>query len=326
MSSSVSETSSALFRPALHSSPVRWSWVTLEGPDAQDFLHRLTTIHVKALEVGEGRPGCFLTPQGKIRVYFTLWNYRPHEYAFELDAGQTGKWKEDLFSVIDQYTFGEKLTLTDATSTLEPVWIFPSAEDLKHLEFGQLASGKTVALDQGMRICHHGSADFGRPWLTVWSTPEKLTQWIQSTESLWQSILFRTLENWRVQSLRPRVDQEINDTTVPLEVGLKETISVNKGCYPGQEVIEKIISIGSPSRKLVRIEEVFGTPLLGDPIYNLAQPPQEIGQVTTVISSEQSNAPNPILGLVKKIHAKEGLPVQFLTKPSLTGKIAQVII
>jgi folate-binding Fe-S cluster repair protein YgfZ len=106
--------------------PSDWCWISLIGPDAQDFLHRVTTVHARALQPGQGTPGFFLNPQGKVRASFNLWCYREAEYAFEFAAGQGGKWKTELLAAIDQYTFAEKMTLADVTG-LECRWILADA-------------------------------------------------------------------------------------------------------------------------------------------------------------------------------------------------------
>src|SRR4051794_10860791 len=108
-----------IFPITQESSPVRWNWMTLIGPDAQDFLHRVTTVNAKALSPGEGASGCFLTAQGKIRAYFKLWHFDASSFAFEFDAGATSKWKNDLLAAIDQYTFSEKMTVTDLAGKLD---------------------------------------------------------------------------------------------------------------------------------------------------------------------------------------------------------------
>src|SRR4051794_28896477 len=111
-----------IYAPA---SPIRWSWVTLAGPDTLDFLHRLTTVNVRNLDPGQGMHGCFLNAQGRIRSYFTLWYCQTAEFAFEFDAGEDGKLKNELLAAIDQYTFAEKMTLTATPPAPEDSrWIF----------------------------------------------------------------------------------------------------------------------------------------------------------------------------------------------------------
>jgi folate-binding protein YgfZ len=66
-------------------------------------------------------------------------------------------------------------------------------------------------------------------------------------------------EQQRILSLTPKLGAEFksDEATNPLEVNLKSAIHDQKGCYPGQEVVEKIISLGSPSRKLCLLEGVL---------------------------------------------------------------------
>jgi len=306
--------------PASAASPstpdLHWSWVSLIGPDAQDFLHRLTTVNVRGLGEGEGKPGFFLTAQGKVRSYFTLWNYRAGEYAFEFEAGQDDHWKKELLTVIDQYTFGEKITLADVTG-LEPRWIFPDPSDPRF----ELKTGETVAIDEEIRICHHGDRDFGRDWLTVWGRPGRLEQWIDLTLTDAQAVSWDELETWRILANRPRPGLELTEATIPLEVGLADGISENKGCYPGQEVIERIVALGSPARRLSRIDGEGQPPNPGETVLNLGDTPAEVGAVTSVSSCEGKFS---ALALIKKIHAKEGLPVRFSGQPESTGKIVRV--
>jgi folate-binding protein YgfZ len=102
-------------------------------------------------------------------------------------------------------------------------------------------------------------------------------------------------EKNRIEALTPKLGHEFlnNAETNPLEVNLKSAIHENKGCYPGQEVIEKIISLGSPARKLVLLDgntdEILPT-FLYDPATNAA-----VGTLT-------SAADGVALAIVKRTH------------------------
>jgi folate-binding protein YgfZ len=269
-----------------------WSRISLKGPDAADFLHRLTTINVKQMKPGDGRPGFFLTPQGKVRAYFWLWLLSPGEFVFELDPGFDGQWKKNLLSFIDQFHFAEKFEVTE--DALKSRWIFPDTEQGTPL--------RAETSSQGTVLFHHGSSDFGRPWITTWdaeleTSPENLDD-VQ-------------IQNHRVMATRPWVDSEITENTNPLEVGLPEAISGNKGCYPGQEVIEKIISLGAPAKRLVKIEGTGIFPVVGSV---LKSADQEAGHVTTVSPTLHGFI---ALAILKKIFAKEGQAL-LLSENSVT--------
>jgi len=62
-------------------------------------------------------------------------------------------------------------------------------------------------------------------------------------------------EESRILALRPCAGKEfsLDGDVNPLEVNLGHAIADQKGCYPGQEVIEKIIALGSPARRLCQV-------------------------------------------------------------------------
>lgn len=285
--------------------PKDWHWLSLIGPDAQDFLHRITTLNVRQLSVGSGAPGFFLNAQGRIRAGFHLWAYREGEYGLEFAGGETGRWKSELLAAIDQYTFSEKMTLADVQE-LSSAWIF--CEQAPATLEG-LAPGKTLALDEEIRVCHHGDRDFGRHWISVWARGPRLDQWIDRTFPDALPATQEQLEHWRIDAVRPWVDREIlPDATIPLEVGLGDGISSNKGCYPGQEVIERIVSVGSPAKRLALIQGKGPGPRPGDKLLNIASEPTEVGEVT---SCAEINGGFHALALIRKIHARESLPVRI---------------
>jgi folate-binding protein YgfZ len=103
----------------------------------------------------------------------------------------------------------------------------------------------------------------------------------------------------RIESLLPEPGSEFfpDGKTNPLEVNLRDAIAEQKGCYPGQEVIEKIISLGSPARKLCRIRSEG--PLPKAPFTLRDADGNEAGTLTTSAGSTG-------LAIIKRTHLKEG--------------------
>ena len=56
----------------------------------------------------------------------------------------------------------------------------------------------------------------------------------------------------------PGVDVHAEET-IPLEAGLWDEVSVTKGCYLGQEVIERMYSRGRPNKRLMRVRSAAGS-------------------------------------------------------------------
>jgi folate-binding protein YgfZ len=111
------------------------------------------------------------------------------------------------------------------------------------------------------------------------------------------------LERERIGALRPRIDREIvRDVSNPRALGLREAIAENKGCYPGQEVIEKIISLGSPPKRLALLSGTEPAPAVGAVLKD--EKGSDSGTVTSVEREEGEGF--RALALLRKNAAIEG--------------------
>src|SRR5262249_16165677 len=59
----------------------------------------------------------------------------------------------------------------------------------------------------------------------------------------------QALEWWRVVQGIPQYGQDIRDRDLPQETGQTQALNFNKGCYIGQEIVERIRSRGQVHRK-----------------------------------------------------------------------------
>ena len=64
---------------------------------------------------------------------------------------------------------------------------------------------------------------------------------------------FEALEICRIERGIPRYGIDITEKNLPQETGQTHAVSFTKGCYIGQEVVERIRSRGHVNRKLVRL-------------------------------------------------------------------------
>ncbi len=101
----------------------------------------------------------------------------------------------------------------------------------------------------------------------------------------------RVAEGW------PRLGFEIvPGETIPAVTGVAAVaVSFTKGCYPGQELVERMDSRGADAPRSLRIVEVASGAAIGDPV--LADDGTEIGVLTSV-----SPAGGLAIALVKRGH------------------------
>jgi folate-binding protein YgfZ len=112
----------------------------------------------------------------------------------------------------------------------------------------------------------------------------------------------------RISKLTPKIAYEFleDGSTNPLEVNLRHAIHDNKGCYPGQEVIEKIISLGSPPRKLCLLELLPGENRAESHLED-ALPRSILDSATGAeVGTLTSFSKNLGLAIVKRTHQKIG--------------------
>jgi folate-binding protein YgfZ len=58
----------------------------------------------------------------------------------------------------------------------------------------------------------------------------------------------------RIENGKPRYGEDIRDSTLPQETQQMHAVSFTKGCYIGQEIVERIRARGHVNRKLERVE------------------------------------------------------------------------
>jgi len=188
---------------------------------------------------------------GKIRAAFHLScrvsGRGNDEFWLELDAGEDSAWDRALAQAIDEFTFAEKQTLSDPIAQ-ECAWLFGEAS----------AQAVATAVASGLTTIEHGARDFGRPWWSVWGESSKIAEY-KKTLSGAHVATPGQLQEWRTEVVRPWYGNFLSQDVMPLELGLLDGVSQGKGCYPGQEVIERIITQGAPPRRLARVRLADGS-------------------------------------------------------------------
>lgn len=108
------------------------------------------------------------------------------------------------------------------------------------------------------------------------------------------------LETARIEAGIPRFGADMDETNLPQEAGIESrAVSFNKGCYIGQEVINRIRSIGQVSKALrgLRFPDAMATlPAHGDRLFHGEK---EVGHITSALTSPALRA-NIALGYVRK--------------------------
>ena len=116
------------------------------------------------------------------------------------------------------------------------------------------------------------------------------------------------LEAARIEAGQPRFGIDFTRANIPLEAGLEgRALNFEKGCYPGQEVICRINSMGAPARRLMRLSVAGGQ--APEPGTLLFRDGKEVGYITSAVNSKRLGLV-AALGYVGKRHCNAGTALQ----------------
>lgn len=243
----------------------------LQGKDARDFIHRLTTVNAQRLQVGHGTRGLLLTATGKVLASFILLQ-KDTSYCFFSSPLEIAS----LTKEFEKLHFGEALGFREPKGFGYHV----RAEQLNAETLGDFFS---FTLNDGTISW---PSPYGQGLRTIWSERELILE--ADEPNFWQAA--------RIQALCPALEREwmIGESNA-LDVGFTAWIHENKGCYPGQEVIERSLRVGHPSRSLILVEGAVNL-AAGDLLF---VDELQVGKITSALSQQA-------LALVQWKHKNSG--------------------
>jgi folate-binding protein YgfZ len=224
--------------------------IIVTGEDRARLLHAMTTNQVEKLQPGEGCYAFFLNPQGRILSDVNLL-CRENDFLLDVEP----ETREPLYQHLDRYIIADDVTLEDATARLAtlalegPQSLAAAARlgiPIPEKPWSHVAwDGITVARasytgEPGLRFC---VALTGKPPLI------ELLQNAGAIEAGPDAARVVRLEHFQ-----PRYGEDILSTTLSQETQQLHAVNFNKGCYIGQEIVERVRSRGLVHRLLAGVE------------------------------------------------------------------------
>src|SRR5208282_5204194 len=231
------------------------AYLSFTGPDRVRYLNAILTNNIKDLSDGQGNSSLLLNPQGHILA--EIETYALPESLFCLSYAMI---REPLIEWLDKYIIMDDVTLTDESQ-----------------RYGTLAvegPKAAVVVRELTGIDFLALTELGRRETTIASIPCWLKKRSPGGVAGCEFLVERTsLENlWRVLSESveknsggpmgyaalsarrlaqgvPWFGYDFGEKQIPHEAGLEAShISYTKGCYTGQEIVERVRSRGQVNR------------------------------------------------------------------------------
>jgi tRNA-modifying protein YgfZ len=225
--------------------------IAVRGRDRARLLHNLTSNDVKKLTPGAGCYAFLLSPQGRIQADLNLFCFADH---FLIDTEP--ELREKVLSHIRRYIIADQVELEDVTESTGCVGLEGPGAPALLVSLGASAPETPYAHTVwGDRIVAAVTAT-GQPGARIFvPTSGSVTEIVPLLESAGaKAATADDTRTVRIENGRPRYGEDIGDTRLPQETQQMHAINFTKGCYLGQEIVERIRAQGHVNRKLMRIE------------------------------------------------------------------------
>jgi aminomethyltransferase len=209
--------------------------ITARGRDRVRLLHNITSNEVKKMTPGNGCYAFLLNQQGRIQADLCLLCCEDH---FLIDTEP--ELREKVLNLIRRYIISDQVELEDVTSRTAAIGVEgPLAEAL------QPPDGCTKA----------PFSLTGQPGYRIYCAAGDMTKIAGQLEAAGaRPATPGDARVVRIENGKPRYGEDIRETSLPQETQQMHAVSFTKGCYLGQEIVERIRTQGHVNKKLVRLE------------------------------------------------------------------------
>lgn len=271
--------------------------ICLTGNDRVRFLHGQITNDVKRLGVGEGCYAALTTAKGRMESDLNVFHL-PDELLLDFEPGLT----ERVSQRLEKFIVADDVQIVDAA----PHYGLLSVQGPRALDVvqavGLLANGRPekaraiVKISDGTlgdiylanvpRISS-GQGNMGFdvfvPNAALAAVADKLIA--AARQAGGRAGGWTALETARIEAGVPRFGADMDETNLPMECIEQDAMSFNKGCYIGQEVLNRIHTIGHVNKQLrgLRLSDNLKTlPNKGDKLFHHGK---EVGYLTSAVKS-----------------------------------------
>lgn len=236
----------------------RAAWIDLTGrgniratgEDRARLLHSMTTNNIQGLVPGAGCYTFFLTAQGRILADANI--FAMTDYLLIDTEPET---KQRVFDHLDKFIIADDVVLHDFTNDYSTLSIEGplAGEILKGLDV------PVVHLPCGIVEWHHSEiahvCHTGQPGYSAFIPNEHKEDVIRKLTSAGVVQADReAAEVVRIENGKPRYGVDITESSLPQETQQMHAVHPSKGCYIGQEIVERVRSRGHVNKLLVPLD------------------------------------------------------------------------
>jgi folate-binding protein YgfZ len=266
------------------------AWFSFTGADRVRYLNAILTSNIRDLAAGQSAPSLFLNAQGHILAEMEIC-----ALPGRLIAVSYAMVRETLAAQFDKYIIMDDVALEDQSDNTGALALEGPAtpialRELCDVDFNSLGE---LAFTETTISCAHAARNRRSASVIPCRVQRRTVGDVPSAEftisradlpALWialtacaarhggQPIGYNALSALRLEAGIPWFGYDFDQTTLPHEAGLENShINYSKGCYLGQEIVERVRSRGRVNRHLALVEFSGETiPPRGAPLHTAA--------------------------------------------------------
>ena len=280
------------------------SWISLTGDDRVRWLNGMVTNNIRDLAVGRGVYAFLLNAQGRILGDMTVYN-RGESLWVETDRSQI----EKIMATFDHFIIMDDVELKNISEEQTAIGLAgPRSREILNAAGIQVPEMQPLQMITPQCDCDCQcvectvvrSEDAQQESYEIWLAPK-------DAYKTWRALLgagakpvgSEALELQRIVAGIPLYGVDIRERDLPQETEQMRALNFNKGCYVGQEIVERIRSRGNVHRKFSGFAAEGVTAIEAG--MKVVFDEKEVGEVTSVaVQSTPSGERTVALGYIRR--------------------------
>jgi len=262
--------------------------IKLTGEDRARLLHAMTTNHIQQLTPGAGCYAFFLNDKGRILSDANIL-CRPDHFLLDLEPEA----REKIYQHLDHFIIADDVTLEDVTDALATIAVEgPKATQVLQTAGAPIPEGDYSTVEWGSRVVARLNSS-GSLGFFIFAPASEKAQLVAQIEAV--GAMAADAEAFRIVRLehgKARYGDDIGERFLAQEANQPQALHFSKGCYLGQEIVERVRSRGQIHRVLMPL--VMDTKVPPEPGTKLQTGETNVAELT---SSAYSPALDKVVAL-----------------------------
>ncbi|HTW64843.1 MAG TPA: hypothetical protein VME17_09525 [Bryobacteraceae bacterium] len=225
--------------------------IKLTGEDRARLLHAMSTNHIQQLTPGTGCYAFFLNDKGRVLADANVL-CRPDYFLLDVEPES----RLPLYQHLDRYIIADDVTLEDATDSTATIAVEgPRAAEVLQRAGAPVPDAEfaTAEWDQaliGQALVARLNSTGGSGFFIFAPASEKSALISQLESAGGEPADADAARIVRLEHGKPRYGEDITDRFLAQEANQPHALHFSKGCYLGQEIVERVRSRGQIHRVL----------------------------------------------------------------------------